>query len=117
QLPAAFAQQVPRQTAFKVQQVVNALSEVLVAEILELTSVALEDEARGILRRIMAVADQPFDFTDELGIAEELQVGCEDAAVLLAQVFAGELLIVLNLGAGGPEGAAETFELGVDGID
>ena len=49
-------------------------------------------------------------------IAEHLQVGREDGAVLLAQ-FAGDgVAIALDFGAGGGDGLVEPFQLVVDRV-
>ncbi len=116
QLFAAAAEQLAQEPLFDVEDVARPVGQKTALQGLEDLGIAAQDPADGILGRVMPLADHGFDLAPQPHVAEHLQMGGEDRAVIVAQLFANLLAIGLDFAAGGRDGGVQTLELMLDGV-
>lgn len=120
QLPqflAPLSQQVTQDAFFQVENVVGAVGEINVAEVLEHLRIAAQDPARGEFGGKVPVPDQFDDFFGDLRVLHELQVSGENRSVLLPEVAGRELLVLGDLVADHLDGRLEAGDFDLNGVD
>ena len=113
---SSFAEQLAQQAPFDIDDVVRALGQIDVFQVLKDFCEAPQRSADGVFGRVMFLPNQPLDLREQFRIAQDLEMGGEDGTALFAKLRRDRVTIAGNLSGDGVDCVVQPLQFVIDGV-